>query len=155
MSDRTLSVTNPSAAKIEQQRKILEELERQKKVDKKTLFHLFHYICLVNLCVCFSVKALGGAGVATAGGSKSTAATAASAAPQGGVSSSATSSAISSAVAGGSGAASTAAEQLQLNSNQRMAMEQANKSSFGYFVPQDSLFGNLILPVIPRIPPPN
>jgi hypothetical protein len=37
-----------------------------------------------------------------------------------------------------------------LNNNQRQALEVANKSAFGYFIPQDSNFGNLILPVIPR-----
>lgn len=39
----------------------------------------------------------------------------------------------------------------------RSAMQvlaQANVSSFGYFVPQDSHFGNSILPVLPRIDPP-
>ena len=41
----------------------------------------------------------------------------------------------------------------QLSSNQRKALEEANKTSFGYFITQDSSFGNLILPVIPRIPP--
>jgi len=40
--------------------------------------------------------------------------------------------------------------QQSLNNNQRQALEVANKSSFGYFIPQDSNFGNLILPVIPR-----
>lgn len=33
---------------------------------------------------------------------------------------------------------------------QRSALESANKNSFGYFIPQDSAFGNIILPVIPR-----
>ena len=42
----------------------------------------------------------------------------------------------------------------KLSSNQRKALEEANKTSFGYFITQDSSFGNLILPVIPRIPPP-
>jgi hypothetical protein len=36
-------------------------------------------------------------------------------------------------------------------SGQRSALESANKSSFGYFIPQDSSFGNIILPVIPRL----
>jgi hypothetical protein len=35
---------------------------------------------------------------------------------------------------------------------QRSALESANKNSFGYFIPQDSSFGNVILPVIPRLP---
>jgi len=34
---------------------------------------------------------------------------------------------------------------------QRTALDSANKSSFGFFIPQDSSFGNIILPVIPRI----
>ena len=40
-----------------------------------------------------------------------------------------------------------------LSTTQRQAMEVANKTSFGNFIPQDSSFGNLILPVIPRINP--
>lgn len=35
--------------------------------------------------------------------------------------------------------------------NQRTALQMAHSSSFGYFIPQDSAFGNVILPVIPRI----
>jgi len=38
-----------------------------------------------------------------------------------------------------------------MTSGQRSALEAANKSSFGYFIPQDSSFGNIILPVIPRL----
>jgi len=37
-------------------------------------------------------------------------------------------------------------------SGQRSALESASKSSFGFFIPQDSSFGNIILPVIPRLP---
>jgi len=36
-------------------------------------------------------------------------------------------------------------------SGQRSALEAANKTSFGFFIPQDSSFGNIILPVIPRL----
>lgn len=36
----------------------------------------------------------------------------------------------------------------------RAAWVQASSSSFGYFVAQDSMFGNNILPVLPR-PQPN
>lgn len=36
---------------------------------------------------------------------------------------------------------------------QRSALQMAHASSFGYFIPQDSAFGNVILPVIPRISP--
>jgi len=38
-----------------------------------------------------------------------------------------------------------------MTSGQRSALDLANKSSFGYFIPQDSSFGNIILPVIPRL----
>jgi len=101
-----LALPNPSSGKIDQQRKILEELERQKKL-------------------------LSGTG--KAGGD-------------------------------GKGGASTAAARTTavadslapppphlLSSNQRNALEQASKSSFGYFIAQDSSFGNTILPVIPRL----
>jgi len=36
-------------------------------------------------------------------------------------------------------------------SGQRSALESASKTSFGFFIPQDSSFGNIILPVIPRL----
>ena len=36
---------------------------------------------------------------------------------------------------------------------QRNALQQANNTSFGYFITQASSFGNLILPVIPRVGP--
>ena len=38
------------------------------------------------------------------------------------------------------------------SSNKNQAFEQAVKTSFGYYIPQDSSFGNTILPVIPRFP---
>lgn len=38
----------------------------------------------------------------------------------------------------------------QGNSLGRAALTQANSQSFGYFVAQDSMFGNSILPVLPR-----
>lgn len=34
----------------------------------------------------------------------------------------------------------------------RTAWVQANNQSFGFFISQDSLFGNNILPVLPRVP---
>lgn len=37
-----------------------------------------------------------------------------------------------------------------MSSVQRAALQQANAQSMGYFISQDSSFGNLILPVIPR-----
>ena len=95
--------TNPSSGKIDQQRKILEELERKKKQ--------------IN-------QSSGSSSSIVSATSNST------------ISSSNSPVIDSSPV---------------LSNNQRAAMEVATKSSFGYFVPQDSSFGNLILPVIPRI----
>jgi hypothetical protein len=40
--------------------------------------------------------------------------------------------------------------ELQVNSSSKAIWTQANNQSFGYFIPQDSLFGNSILPVLPR-----
>jgi len=37
---------------------------------------------------------------------------------------------------------------------QRSGMNQVTQNSFGYFVQQDSAFGNFILPVLPRLEPP-
>lgn len=37
-----------------------------------------------------------------------------------------------------------------LNKNQRTALQHAHANSFASFIPQDSSFGNLILPVLPR-----
>lgn len=37
-----------------------------------------------------------------------------------------------------------------VNSLGRAALTQANSQSFGFFVAQDSIFGNSILPVLPR-----
>ncbi|KAJ8984225.1 hypothetical protein NQ317_007457 [Molorchus minor] len=37
-----------------------------------------------------------------------------------------------------------------MNSLQRAALQTANTQSTGYFISQDSSFGNLILPVLPR-----
>ncbi|XP_050513034.1 SOSS complex subunit C homolog B [Diabrotica virgifera virgifera] len=37
-----------------------------------------------------------------------------------------------------------------INSLQRTALQTANAQSTGYFITQDSSFGNLILPVLPR-----
>ena len=44
------------------------------------------------------------------------------------------------------------ATEAHLNA-QRQALEYANSISWGYFITQDSLHGNLILPVIPRFEP--
>ena len=91
----TNAFTNPSSGKIDQQRKILEELERRKK-------NINHSSSTTNI------------GFSNTSGTDQ------------------------------SGAASS-------NNQQRAAMEVASKSSFGFFIPQDSSFGNFILPVIPRI----
>ncbi|XP_071953907.1 SOSS complex subunit C-like isoform X2 [Antedon mediterranea] len=37
---------------------------------------------------------------------------------------------------------------------QKQALQHAQSNSFAYYVTQDSSFGNLILPVIPRLPAP-
>jgi len=42
----------------------------------------------------------------------------------------------------------------QRNARVAQALQAANTNSVGFFVPQDSSFGNLILPVLPRIPAP-
>jgi len=41
-----------------------------------------------------------------------------------------------------------------LNTAQRIALQHAHTSSFGFFVATVSSFGNTILPVIPRFDPP-
>ncbi|XP_022919417.1 SOSS complex subunit C homolog B [Onthophagus taurus] len=41
-------------------------------------------------------------------------------------------------------------QQHSMNSAQRGALQTANAQSTGYFISQDSSFGNLILPVLPR-----
>lgn len=46
--------------------------------------------------------------------------------------------------------ANTAPDVHMMSSTQRAALSHANSQSFGFFVPQDSSFGNLILPVLPR-----
>jgi len=37
------------------------------------------------------------------------------------------------------------------NPQQRQALKHAHSNSVGYFITQDSAFGNLILPVLPRV----
>ena len=97
--DGSNAFNNPTSGKIDQQRKILEDLERQKK----------------NLLL--------------KSGSSS-----------GSVTSSVTPPAPSTPVTDGAG-------------GRQSAVELANKTSLGYFIHQDSAFGNVILPVIPRLPP--
>jgi hypothetical protein len=93
--------TNPSSGKIDQQRKILEDLERQKKLLKAGTTPSLGILPLTP---------------------------------------------SSPAVVGDTG---------HITSGQRSALESANKTSFGFFIPQDSSFGNIILPVIPRLQPKN
>ena len=101
--------TNPSSGKIDQQRKILEELEKKKKQ--------------------INQSSSSSSSIVVVAGNNSTT----------------TQSQSPTIVAG------VIDSSPVLSNNQRTAMEVATKSSFGYFVPQDSSFGNLILPVIPRI----
>jgi len=96
--DGSNAFNNPTSGKIDQQRKILEDLERQKK----------------------SLLLKSGS--------------------SGSVSSSVSSPAPSPPVSEGAG-------------GRQSAVELANKTSLGYFIHQDSAFGNVILPVIPRLPP--
>jgi len=110
------SFTNPSSAKIDQQRKILEDLERQKKLLKA-----------------------GGAPVGLGAGTV-TAPSIGGLATGVGIQSGPASAQVSPSVGEG-----------HITSGQRSALEAANKNSFGFFIPQDSAFGNIILPVIPRI----
>ena len=95
--DVSNAFNNPTSGKIDQQRKILEELERQKKSLSKS-----------------------------------------------GSSSSSSLGMLAPALNTSEGSA------------QRLppALEAANKTSLGYFIHQESAFGNVILPVIPRIPKP-
>ena len=102
--DGGAAYTNPSSGKIDQQRKILEDLERQKKLLKAG-----------------STPSMGMLPLPPASGSI----------PQ------------------------TIAGEGHITSGQRSALESANKTSFGFFIPQDSSFGNIILPVIPRLQPKN
>jgi len=98
----SVAFNNPSSGKIDQQRKILEELERQKKLLKS-------------------------ASPGTAIGVPSVVPI-----PPVGL---------------------TQATEGHITSGQRSALESANKTSFGYFITQDSSFGNIILPVVPRLQP--
>ena len=102
--DGSAAYTNPSSGKIDQQRKILEDLERQKKLLKAG-----------------TTPAIGMLPMAPA------------------------SAVVTTPVAG----------EGHITSGQRSALDSANKTSFGFFIPQDSSFGNIILPVIPRLVPKN
>lgn len=105
--------TNPTSGKIDQQRKILEELERQKKLLKQ------------------------GQSSGPSGGGVNELGPGVGGGPP----------------LAGRPANSGTAEMHLLSANQRAALDMASKTSFGFFITQDSSFGNLILPVIPRISP--
>lgn len=122
-SSSSLAFSNPSSGKIDQQRKILEQLERQKKL-----------LNAGNNSSGSSDK-----GSATGGGDKSPAAADKPAA----------------AAATGAAVPTSMVDPFTaiLTSNQRTALETAAKTSFGYYIAQDSSFGNTILPVVPRFPP--
>ncbi|RVE65622.1 hypothetical protein OJAV_G00118270 [Oryzias javanicus] len=45
------------------------------------------------------------------------------------------------------------AEQQHIAAQQKAALQHAHTHSSGFFVTQDSSFGNLILPVLPRLEP--
>ena len=130
--------SNPSAAKVEQQRKILEALERQKK----------------------SMKSSTAGSSAYDQPSLSSTVTIPASEHTNAISSIQSAPGVIGAMSSAPTTTNTSALQdssqspQQMNSNQRKALEEANKTSFGYFITQDSSFGNLILPVIPRIPPP-
>jgi len=111
----TESLTNPSAGKIDQQRKILEELEKRKK----------------------QLNQQSSTGLVTNNSMNNS----------NNIPSATTTTPSNSPI---SMTTPSVENQHLLNNNQRAALEVANKSSFGYFIPQDSNFGNLILPVIPR-----
>jgi len=109
--------TNPTSGKIDQQRKILEELERKQKLAKAAAGD-------PTTNTANTEKPVSGSGAAGSSPSSS---------------------------AGGN--AVLTAQDLHLTPVQRQAIDQANKNSFAFFIPQDSAFGNVILPVIPRFPP--
>ncbi|XP_028828426.1 SOSS complex subunit C isoform X3 [Denticeps clupeoides] len=45
------------------------------------------------------------------------------------------------------------AEQQHIAAQQKAALQHAHAHSSGFFITQDSAFGNLILPVLPRLDP--
>ena len=118
MSGTSNAFTNPSKGRIDQQRKILEELEKQKKQLNQQSSTGFMSNNSMN-----NSNNIPSATPATTTNSS-----------------------------GHLTPPPTLESQPSLNNNQRQALEVANKSAFGYFIPQDSNFGNLILPVIPRQP---
>ena len=131
--------TNPSAAKIDQQRKILEELEKQKKQIKTS-----------NSGSNISDQSSMLPGMQSASSTGAPNNTPNTQAPSSGGGGSVS---VPQTLALSTNMQDNIQANQQMSSNQRKALEEANKTSFGYFITQDSSFGNLILPVIPRIPP--
>ena len=131
------ALTNPSAAKIEQQRKILEELERQKKQIKTSGSGS-------NISDPASISPI--MQIVSSTGSPNSS-------PSAQTPSTGSISAVPQTLSLSSSIQDSIQSNQQMSSNQRKALEEANKTSFGYFITQDSSFGNLILPVIPRIAP--
>ena len=130
--------TNPSAAKIDQQRKILEELERQKKQIKTSNS---------GSNISDPASILPATQIAPSTGSPNNTTSTQITSTGGG------SMSVPQTLSVSSNMQENIQSNQQMSSNQRKALEEANKTSFGYFITQDSSFGNLILPVIPRIPP--
>lgn len=54
---------------------------------------------------------------------------------------------------GGLKEARDSAEQQHIAAQQKAALQHAHGHSSGFFITQDSAFGNLILPVLPRLEP--
>ena len=130
---------NPSAAKIKQQRKTLEELEKQKRQIKTSNSgsniseaNSMSPALQVTSSTVAAPNIISGTQTASMAGQMTT----------------------SPSLSVSSSMPDNAQSNQKLSSNQRKALEEANKTSFGYFITQDSSFGNLVLPVIPRIPPP-
>ena len=132
--------SNPSAAKVEQQRKILEELEKQKKQMKTSNSASIISDSSSMLPTTAQVASSTASAPSIISGIQT---------PQ-----TAGQTPIPQTLTVSSNMPDTIQSTQQMSSNQRKALEEANKTSFGYFITQDSSFGNLILPVIPRIPPP-
>ena len=132
--------SNPSAAKIEQQRKILEELEKQKKQMKtsNTASSISESSSMLPTTVQVASSTAPAPNIISGTQTPQTAGQIP----------------IPQTLAVSSNMSDNIQNNQQMSSNQRKALEEANKTSFGYFITQDSSFGNLILPVIPRIPPP-
>ena len=133
---------NPTTGKIDQQRKILEELNRQKQQ--------------LNKQNATSSSAITSTTSGTSSSGSNNGSNVASNPPTGsGVGAVGTGQAQGGQGQGGGNVTLTTGDTPphMLSANQKAALDLASKTSFGYFIPQDSSFGNLILPVIPRLQP--